>query len=226
MPIGNLTSQLFANVYLNELDQLCKHELRLHYYIRYMDDVIILLNDPAELRRIKAEIEEFLNLYLHLDLNKKTAIRPCKLGVDFCGYRIWATHRKLKKQTARRIMRSVKKMCEMVSAGEMVEEQFKRAAASYSGVLQHCNSRGLRNRLNGIYEEYEQGRKQPEPEAQTTQEEARQCERSCYNCKHFFTSYFCGYEECRCKVYGSLDVSQNERHPDMAAETCEVFHPK
>lgn len=226
MPIGNLTSQLFANVYLNELDQLCKHELRLHHYIRYMDDVIILLDDPAELRRIKAVIEEFLNLYLHLDLNKKTAIRPCRLGVDFCGYRIWATHRKLKKQTARRIIRSVKKMCEMVSTGEMVEEQFKRAAASYSGVLQHCNSRGLRNRLNGIYEEYEQGRKQPEPEAQTVQQETRQCERSCYNCKHFFTSYFCGYEECRCKVYGSLDVGQNERHPDTAAETCEAFHPK
>lgn len=105
MPIGNLTSQLFANIYLNELDQLCKHELHLHYYIRYMDDVIILSNDKRELAETKEIIEDFLNNVLHLDLNKKTAIRPCYDGIDFVGYRIWATHRKLKKQTARRMIK-------------------------------------------------------------------------------------------------------------------------
>lgn len=154
MPIGNLTSQLFANIYLNELDQMCKHDLRLHYYIRYMDDVIILSESKAELWEIKANIEEFLNLQLHLDLNKKTAIRPCREGVEFVGYRIWATHRKLKKQTARRIIRNVKRMCEEVRAGNMTREEFDRAAASYNGVLQHCNSYGLRSKLNAIYAEY------------------------------------------------------------------------
>lgn len=154
MPIGNLTSQLFANIYLNELDQHCKHGLRLHYYIRYMDDVIILSRSKAELGAVKTDIEEFLRDNLHLDLNQKTAIRPCRLGIDFCGYRIWATHRKLKKQTARRIIRNVKRMCELMQAGDMTEEQFRRAAASYNGVLQHCNSRGLRDRLNQIYYEY------------------------------------------------------------------------
>ena len=78
MPIGNLTSQLFANIYLNELDQYCKHELGLHYYIRYMDDIVILSDDKAELRRVKDEIEAFLRDILHLDLNRKTAIRPCR----------------------------------------------------------------------------------------------------------------------------------------------------
>lgn len=154
MPIGNLTSQLFANLYLNELDQLCKHELKLHYYIRYMDDVIILLDDKRELARLKEIIEEFLNGVLHLDLNKKTAIRPCSLGVDFVGYHIWATHRKLKKQTARRMIRNVKRMCEEVTAGNMSKEEFERTAASYNGVLQHCNSYGLRRKLNEIYNEY------------------------------------------------------------------------
>lgn len=154
MPIGNLTSQLFANIYLNELDQLCKHDLHLHYYIRYMDDVIVLLDSKEELWKIKEVIEEFLNLQLHLDLNKKTAIRPCREGIEFVGYRIWATHRKLKKQTARRIIRSVKKMCEEVRDGNMTHEEFERAAASYNGVLQHCNSYGLRNKLNQIYREY------------------------------------------------------------------------
>lgn len=50
--------------------------------------------------------------------------------------------------------------------------------------------------------------------------------RVCYNCANYFTSYFCGYNECRCKVHGSLDVGQKERHPDTAAETCEQYVPK
>ncbi|MCD7891623.1 MAG: reverse transcriptase/maturase family protein [Ruminococcus sp.] len=158
MPIGNLTSQLFANIYLNELDQLCKHELHLHYYIRYMDDVIILAESAKELAELKEIIEAFLNDTLHLDLNKKTAIRPCRDGVEFVGYRIWATHRKLKKQTARRIIRAVKKMCENVSTGNMSKEEFMRRAASFNGMLQHCNSYGLRNKLNAIYADYAYGK--------------------------------------------------------------------
>ena len=81
MPIGNLTSQLFANIYLNELDQFCKHQLHIHYYVRYMDDIIILFDDKRQLAEWKDEIEAFLNDNLHLDLNKKTAIRPVALGI-------------------------------------------------------------------------------------------------------------------------------------------------
>lgn len=154
MPIGNLTSQLFANLYLNELDQLCKHELHIHYYIRYMDDVIILSDDKRSLGNLKEIIETYLHDALRLDLNKKTALRPCSLGVEFVGYHIWATHRKLKKQTARRIIRNVKRMCEEVAAGNMSKEAFDRTAASYRGVLLHCNSRGLRRKLNEIYSSY------------------------------------------------------------------------
>lgn len=74
MPIGNLTSQLFANIYLNELDQYCKHKLKIHYYIRYMDDVIILGQDKETLHRWKAAVETFLREELALDLNSKTSI--------------------------------------------------------------------------------------------------------------------------------------------------------
>ena len=151
MPIGNLTSQLFANIYLNELDQYCKHVLRLHYYIRYMDDIIILGNDKKELLAIKEDIENFLNDVLHLSLNKKTAIRPVSVGLEFVGYRLWATHKKLKKSSARRIIRSFKKVCEKTRTGEMSREQFGRVTASYKGVLDHCNSHGLKTRLNNIY---------------------------------------------------------------------------
>lgn len=158
MPIGNLTSQLFANIYLNELDQLCKHELRLHYYIRYMDDVIILSDDKRELAEIKDIIENFLHDNLHLDLNKKTAIRPVWTGIDFVGFRIWATHKKLKKQTARRMIRNVKRLCEAVQNGKTSKEELLRVAASYNGILGHCNSYGLRNKLNDIYNEYAYGK--------------------------------------------------------------------
>ena len=79
MPIGNLTSQLFANIYLNELDQYCKHRLKIHYYIRYMDDVIILGQDKETLHRWKAAVETFLQEELALDLNSKTSIRPVEI---------------------------------------------------------------------------------------------------------------------------------------------------
>lgn len=154
MPIGNLTSQLFANIYLNELDQLCKHELNLHFYVRYMDDVIILLDSKERLAEIKGIIEDFLNGNLHLDLNKKTAIRPAWTGVDFVGFRIFATHRKLKKQTARRMIRNVKRLCEGIQEGKVSKEELFRTAASYNGILEHCNSFGLRRKLNRIYIQY------------------------------------------------------------------------
>lgn len=228
MPIGNLTSQLFANLYLNELDQLCKHELHVHYYIRYMDDVIILLDDKRELARLKTIIEDFLNSVLHLDLNKKTAIRPCSLGVDFVGYHIWATHRKLKKQTARRMIRNVKRMCEQMAAGTLSREEFERTAASYNGVLQHCNSYGLKQKLNEIYFQYNYQPQEVPAEAETAEQAAKEAamERKCYNCEHFFQSWFCGYGQCLCKVHGSLDVDQHERHPDTTAATCAEYKPK
>ena len=170
MPIGNLTSQLFANIYLNELDQFCKHKLHTHFYVRYMDDIIILSPDKGQLAEWKQEIAVFLEDNLRLSLNKKTAIRPISLGIDFVGYKIWATHRKLKKQTARRMIRHVATMCDLMAAGEMSEEEFRRVAASYGGVMQHCNSYGMRTKMNSFYIEYRRKiseAKGPEKEEQT-----------------------------------------------------------
>lgn len=165
MPIGNLTSQLFANIYLNELDQHCKHELKLHYYIRYMDDVIILLDDKKELDIIKDDIERFLNEELRLSLNNKTAKRPIEMGVNFVGLMIWPTHRKLKKQTARRMIRNAKKMCMELRSGDLSREEFQRKVASYNGILEHCDSGGLRWKLNSIYRQYVlEGLEEEEPE--------------------------------------------------------------
>lgn len=151
MPIGNLTSQMFANIYLNEVDQYAKHELGLHYYIRYMDDIIILHHDKKYLARVKEDLRIFLDENLRLNLNNKTAIRPCSMGIDFVGFRIWATHRRLKKKTALKIKRSMKHYVEKVEAGEESREKMERAIASYRGILSHCNSYGMRQSLNNLF---------------------------------------------------------------------------
>lgn len=151
MPIGNLTSQMFANIYLNEVDQYAKHELGLHYYIRYMDDIIILHHDKKYLSEVKELLRIFLDENLRLNLNKKTAIRPCSMGIDFVGYRIWATHRRLKKKTAVKIKRNMKKHIKKVRAGEESKERMDRTIASYRGILSHCDSYGLRQSLNQLF---------------------------------------------------------------------------
>jgi len=151
MPIGNLTSQLFANIYLNELDQYCKHRLKIHYYIRYMDDVIILGQDKETLHRWKAAVETFLREELALDLNSKTSIRPVRQGAEFVGVRIWPTHMKLRKSTVRRIKREVRKISALYAAGDMTRQDFYRRIASIRGLLKHTESASLRWRLNEIY---------------------------------------------------------------------------
>ncbi|MCM1059684.1 MAG: reverse transcriptase/maturase family protein [Eubacterium sp.] len=151
MPIGNLTSQMFANLYLHELDMFAKHELRLHYYIRYMDDIIILHSDKKYLQEVKDAIETFLFDNLRLQLNKKTAIRPCGMGIEFVGYRVWATHRKLKRKTALKIKHAVKGIKNKWESGAMTQEAFDRRIASYKGLLTYCNSYGLRKKLNKMF---------------------------------------------------------------------------
>lgn len=151
MPIGNLTSQLFANIYLNELDQFCKHRLKIHYYIRYMDDVIILGPDKETLQAWRSEIEAFLRDELALDLNDKTSIRPMRQGVEFVGVRIWPTHMKLRKSTVRRLKAEVRKFSERYAAGIYSREDFDRRIASVRGILDHTESASLRGRLNEIY---------------------------------------------------------------------------
>jgi hypothetical protein len=153
MPIGNLTSQLFANIYLNELDQYAKRELRLHYYIRYMDDIIILHNDKQYLRAIKDDIENFLWDKLKLNLNKKTAIRTISQGIEFVGFRIFPTHRKLKKSSAKKMKARLKYVRSAYERGEIDEQSLRATEASYLGVMKHFNSYGLRKALGFVPEQ-------------------------------------------------------------------------
>ena len=151
LPIGNLTSQMFANLYLNELDQYCKHELGLHYYIRYMDDIIILHHDKKYLEEVKLKIAAFIGEKLNLQLNRKTCIRPTSMGIEFVGFWVWPTHRKLRKKTAKKLKKRLRYMFHAYTVGEIDRETLDRSVASYRGILKHFNSYGLRKSLNKMY---------------------------------------------------------------------------
>ncbi|MEW6540553.1 MAG: reverse transcriptase/maturase family protein [Bacillota bacterium] len=149
MPIGNLSSQMFANLYLNELDQHAKHVLKARHYIRYMDDVIILHPDKRRLWRLKEEISAFLQDQLRLTLNNKTTVRSADQGVDFCGYRTWPTHRRLRKTTAKKMRRRLRFLSRAYARGEVGLETSNASVQSYVGLLMHCNSYRLRESVFG-----------------------------------------------------------------------------
>ena len=89
IPIGNYTSQYFANIYLDQLDKYIKYDLGIKYYVRYMDDMIIILKNKDECKIIMNRVRLFLSKRLHLELNDKSRYYPGNMGVNFCGYRIF-----------------------------------------------------------------------------------------------------------------------------------------
>ncbi len=109
IPIGNLTSQLFANLYLNELDQFVKHDLGEKYYIRYMDDFLILGNEKRRLHELEGILREFLRRELRLELHKKkVALYPVEKGISFLGYKVFRHYKLIRKSTILRFVKNIK----------------------------------------------------------------------------------------------------------------------
>ncbi len=117
MPVGNLLSQVFANIYLDALDQFCKRTLCIHFYVRYMDDIIILSDSKEQLHMWKAEIQKFVETTLRLSLNQKTCIRPISQGIEFVGYRIWPHYVTIRKSTTLEMKRHLRRKVEEYNAG-------------------------------------------------------------------------------------------------------------
>ncbi|PZM64869.1 reverse transcriptase domain-containing protein [Paenibacillus dendritiformis] len=147
IPVGNLTSQLFANVYLSQLDHYVKETLRVRYYVRYMDDFVILHHDKQELHRLHDDIERFLRLRLRLRLNPKTAIFPASQGINFLGYRTWRTHRLVRKSSIIRMKRKMRKFRRGFAEGKVDLEEVNRTVQSWIGHVKHANSYNLRKKL-------------------------------------------------------------------------------
>lgn len=147
IPIGNLLSQLFANLYLDALDQFCKRKLQIRYYIRYMDDVIILSDSKEKLHIWKCQIERFLEEKLELQLNKKTCIRPISQGIEFVGYRLWADKVNLRKKTTLHMKRVLKAKQEGYRRGEVSLKEATATLVNYIAMIDHCNSKNLRKKI-------------------------------------------------------------------------------
>jgi len=150
LPIGNLTSQLWANVYLNELDHFVKERLKMKYYVRYMDDFIIVHHSNQFLQNILAEIFGFLKNVLKLALNKKTQIFPVgSRCVDFLGYRIWPDFRLLRKGNIRRNKRKFKKYQREYSSGLIGLKDISPGIISWLAHCKHADTWHLRNKVLG-----------------------------------------------------------------------------
>lgn len=147
IPKGNLTSQLFANIYLNQLDHFVKEELKIPMYVRYMDDFIFLSHDKDELWQIKNEVENYLESKLGLQLNNRTAIFPVSQGIDFLGYRIWPDHRLLRKRSTKRIKRTLRYYQKGYAQGTVSLEQIDATIQSWLGHAKHADSWGFREKL-------------------------------------------------------------------------------
>jgi len=140
IPLGNLTSQLFANVYMNEFDQFVKHRLKAKYYIRYADDFVILSSNKASLVRDLQLVSNFLQGRLKLELHsQKIFVKTVASGVDFLGWINFSHHMVLRTKTKRRMMSRIR------------ESPTPETLASYLGLLKHGNTLKLQQELQNSY---------------------------------------------------------------------------
>lgn len=147
IPIGNYTSQFFANIYLNELDKYAKNELKIKYYVRYMDDFIILLPNKNDCINIKKQIETFLWNNLRLELNAKSRYYPYKMGLNFCGYKIWTTHKLVRKDCKTKIKRKIKTWNKQWENKEIDFKYTLQSLNSWFGHISHANSYNLKQNV-------------------------------------------------------------------------------
>jgi hypothetical protein len=138
IPIGALTSQLFANAYLSPLDHYLKEVHHVTYYARYMDDFVILHHDKAALTALLSDIKNVLG-ELELTLNPKSSLFPGKHGIDFCGYRIWPTYSKPRKSTVKRAKRRLRKMTQVYKTNPGILDHAKASLHSFLCYIMHCN---------------------------------------------------------------------------------------
>jgi hypothetical protein len=136
LPLGNLTSQLFCNIYMNDFDQFVKHKLKVKYYIRYADDFVIFSQDKKYLENVIYGIAEFLNNRLKLALHPdKVFIKTLSSGMDFLGWVHFFDYRVLRTVTKKRMFKKLKEDCKPPVVN------------SYLGFLKHGNTGKIKDRI-------------------------------------------------------------------------------
>ena len=116
-----------------------------------MDDIIVLSDSKEKLHEYKGLISVFLDEKLRLGLNKKTCVRPITLGIDFLGYKVWPTHIKFRKSSARKMKRRIKYLQKQYAKGEIDFAKANSTMQSYFGLLKHCDSKRLKFKILGDF---------------------------------------------------------------------------
>ncbi len=148
LPLGNVVSQLFSNIYLNELDQFVKHVLKVKYYIRYCDDFVIVEENREKFEYYVKEIDCFLKSKLKLTLHpNKIVVRKYHQGIDFLGYVSFPNHKIVRVKTKDRMLKNILAKIVLLKNKEISEGVFNKTLQSYLGVLTHCNSYELREEI-------------------------------------------------------------------------------
>ena len=156
MPLGNLTSQFFANVYLNELDYFVKHTLNAKYYIRYVDDFVIINISKERLEEYKYKTSAFLHQRLALQLHPdKSRIIPTDRGVNFLGLKIFAHHRLIKKKNLQHFQRKLQFLCSRYEQGLINYDAIYDFLEGWVAYTKNSNTHVLQKRiLNSVEQKF------------------------------------------------------------------------
>lgn len=151
IPIGNLTSQFFSNVYLNELDQYVKHQLKIKYYLRYADDFAFISHDRTFLLNLINPIRKFLKQELDLELHPgKIIMNKFSSGVDFLGYIVFPKYILPRTKTKRRLLKKIKEKIKQFKSGKITKESLNQTIQSYYGFLIHANTYNFKQELQNL----------------------------------------------------------------------------
>ena len=157
IPIGNLSSQFFANVYLDALDQFVKHTLKVKRYLRYVDDFVLVHHDRAQLLEWQQRITEFLLDRLRLTLKDDIRLRPLTDGIDFLGYVIRPTHTTVRRRVVAHANNTIAAWArdhitdQHISATPAELRAITSTWRSYEGHLQHASTHRLRAAMHRRY---------------------------------------------------------------------------
>lgn len=151
IPLGNVSSQDFANIYLNELDQYCIRFLGAKLYTRYMDDIVIIAPNKEIAREWLAKIKVFLQERLHLETNQKTKIFYVRQGVNAYGFKIKATHLLLRTESKRKEKRRIKAMIKKLKEGKITKKEIVQAVNSWLGFARWACAYNLAKKIFAPY---------------------------------------------------------------------------
>lgn len=151
IPLGNLTSQLFSNIYLNPFDQFIKRNLKARFYLRYADDFVVLNLNRECLVMLIPLIQNYLNYQLKLTLHPdKIVLRKWNQGIDYLGYVIFPYFILLRTKTKRRIFRKIKENSLLLKAGSIDLFSYNQSLQSYLGILKHCRGQTIDNEIHSL----------------------------------------------------------------------------